>query len=123
MNKTYLLIGGSYGIGSDIIDQLPRRILWLIGGEVALGIAMFYFDFPVSTSLASVPSKQKTKALADFKLSHGLQLDVKWQIIDKGAITYVKITWRDHKYLKRFFFCLVMLVTIFPNLYVFGNFG
>ena len=26
-----------------------RRILWLIGGEVALGIAMFYFDFPFAT--------------------------------------------------------------------------
>jgi cytochrome c oxidase assembly protein subunit 15 len=26
-----------------------RRILWLIGGEIALGIAMFYFDFPFAT--------------------------------------------------------------------------
>lgn len=26
-----------------------QRILWLIGGEVALGIAMYYFDFPFAT--------------------------------------------------------------------------
>ena len=26
-----------------------HRILWLIGGEVLLGIAMFYFDFPFAT--------------------------------------------------------------------------
>lgn len=38
---------------SVIKEQLEkvfiRRILWLIGGEVVLGIAMFYFDFPLAT--------------------------------------------------------------------------
>ena len=47
-------------IGSNVVlyfwvvkAQIERifiqRILWLIGGEVALGIAMYYFDFPFAT--------------------------------------------------------------------------
>ena len=38
---------------SVVKEQLEKvfisRILWIIGGEVALGIAMFYFDFPFAT--------------------------------------------------------------------------
>jgi len=34
----------------DNIEQIfIKRILWLVSGEIALGIAMFYFDFPFAT--------------------------------------------------------------------------
>jgi len=34
----------------DQIEQIfIKRILWLVGGEVLLGIAMYYFDFPFAT--------------------------------------------------------------------------
>jgi cytochrome c oxidase assembly protein subunit 15 len=34
----------------DNIERIfIKRILWLVGGEVALGIAMYYFDFPFAS--------------------------------------------------------------------------
>lgn len=35
---------------NDNIERIfIKRILWLLGGEVALGIAMYYFDFPFAS--------------------------------------------------------------------------
>ena len=39
MNKTYLLIGGSYGIGSDIIDQLPDGSDIIVASRTSEGLA------------------------------------------------------------------------------------
>ena len=39
MNKTYLLIGGSYGIGSDIIDQLPAGSEIIVASRTREGLA------------------------------------------------------------------------------------
>jgi cytochrome c oxidase assembly protein subunit 15 len=48
-----VLLANAWLFVSVVKEQLEkvfiRRILWLIGGEVALGIAMFYFDFPFAT--------------------------------------------------------------------------
>ena len=48
-----VLIANAWLFVKVIKEQLEkvfiRAILWLIGGEVALGIAMFYFDFPFAT--------------------------------------------------------------------------
>ena len=48
-----VLIANAWLFVSVVKEQLEkvfiRRILWLIAGEVALGIAMFYFDFPFAT--------------------------------------------------------------------------
>ena len=48
-----VLLANAWLFVSVIKEQLEkffiRVILWLIGGEVALGIAMFYFDFPFAT--------------------------------------------------------------------------
>ena len=34
----------------DNVERIfMKRILWLVGGEVALGIAMYYFDFPFAS--------------------------------------------------------------------------
>ena len=38
-----------WAIKAQIERIFIRRILWLISGEVSLGIAMFYFDFPFAT--------------------------------------------------------------------------
>ena len=38
MNKTYLLIGGSYGIGSDIIDQLPAGSEIIVASRTREGL-------------------------------------------------------------------------------------
>ena len=39
MSKTYLLIGGSYGIGSDIIDQLPEGSEIIVASRTSEGLA------------------------------------------------------------------------------------
>ncbi|MBJ33996.1 MAG: heme A synthase [Flavobacteriaceae bacterium] len=48
-----VLLANAWLFVSVVKEQLEkffiRVILWLIGGEVALGIAMFYFDFPFAT--------------------------------------------------------------------------
>lgn len=48
-----VLLANAWLFVSVVKEQLEkvfiRAILWLIGGEVALGIAMFYFDFPFAT--------------------------------------------------------------------------
>ena len=48
-----VLLANAWLFISVIKEQLEKvfikRILWLIGGEVALGIAMFYLDFPFAT--------------------------------------------------------------------------
>jgi cytochrome c oxidase assembly protein subunit 15 len=48
-----VLLANAWLLVSVVKEQLEkffiRVILWLIGGEVALGIAMFYFDFPFAT--------------------------------------------------------------------------
>lgn len=36
-------------IKANIERIFIKRILWLVGGEVALGIAMYYFDFPFAS--------------------------------------------------------------------------
>ena len=39
MSKTYLLIGGSYGIGNDIIDQLPKGSEIIVASRSSEGLA------------------------------------------------------------------------------------
>ena len=39
MSKTYLLIGGSYGIGNDIIDQLPKDSEIIVASRSPEGLA------------------------------------------------------------------------------------
>lgn len=39
MSKTYLLIGGSYGIGNDIIDQLPKGSEIIVACRSSEGLA------------------------------------------------------------------------------------